>query len=374
MEYNSHAMTETLLSSINQQWQSLYHAIPSLELRHGHSYLLSDSFLSERNPLVESLPNNLVHCVYPLHHLALLFIEGQDAVPFLQGQITVDVEAMNNNESLWAAHCDAKGRMHANFILHRLSDQKFALQMSRSVIDIAQRAFSKYAVFSKVDIIDASNDFAGFGLGDDTPKKVDSAITIRSHTASNTETPFTSTMYWLPMPEAKTFIDETIKNTDYHFAGSASWQMEFTRKGLGFIEAQTSGAFIPQMLNMDAIEGISFTKGCYTGQEIIARMKYRGAIKRRCYCFNAKLNGQEEAESSFHSAKPGEQLFNQDGDAIGEIVSSVCNNDQLFGLAVIKTPALNKSTAFYLSNTLPNLEKSSLTITLEPPPYAINNN
>jgi folate-binding protein YgfZ len=115
------------------------------------------------------------------------------------------------------------------------------------------------------------------------------------------------------------------------WCGSATWEYRLITAGIAFVQPKTVGEFIPQMFNLDYLDGISFTKGCYTGQEIIARMKYRGKVKRRCYPFVTSSAGSTIAA--------GDELFNASESLIGTIVNVVSdteNSEKKHGLAVIK--------------------------------------
>lgn len=158
--------------------------------------------------------------------LGLLKISGADASKFLQGQVTSDVTALANGQFTLSAHCNPQGRVISLFYLIHLNENYYLL-MPRDMIALTQTALKKYAVFFKSTLEDATDELE----------------TI------------------LPQLNNPTLFD--------------------IHAGVPRIHPNTSGAFLPHDINLDQLGAISFEKGCYTGQEIIARMQYRGKLKKR---------------------------------------------------------------------------------------------
>ncbi len=191
-------------------------------------------------------------------HSGLLKVSGKDAHKLLQGQLTCDVNEVSPTEPRLGAHCNPQGRIISLFYLFNYQGDYY-LKMPRNMIDIASKALKKYAIFFKVELTDASDDVS----------IVDS---LGSH---------------LP-----TFLDN----------------------GVAMIYPETSGVFLPHEINLPQLNGVSFNKGCYTGQEIIARMQYRGKLK----------NQLQLATCEAQAPTRGNDIFDEKGIA-GKVVDYVGN-------------------------------------------------
>jgi folate-binding protein YgfZ len=218
-----------------------------------------------------------------LPHLGVLRFTGVDALSFLQGQVSNDTQRLTHNTSLLAAYSSAQGRVVALIYLLPHSSGVLAI-LPREILATTMQRLRKFILRAKVQIDDASESLGVAGLIGDM------ASSTRGHI--ETERGYIETdgigvapghdhnRSWVIGPannlppagdtaEAKRFEDE--------------WRLADIRAGLPQIYAATSEAFVAQMLNLDLLDGISFTKGCYTGQEIIARTQHLGRIKRRLF-------------------------------------------------------------------------------------------
>ena len=318
--------------TLESHWKEFFNALPESEFHHGHSYF----------------PRLAEDCgtpfpVSPLHQLGLLSLHGSDTRQFLQGQLTADVEALHAGQSCLAAHCDAKGRMQSNFYLYCHTEQHYLLQMPQQTVPIAQAALEKYAAFSSVELTDYSSQYAAFALPMPCPINLTSSeihFTIPT-AAGYVEWVKGDVLAQLPRQLPPHWPEEIT------WQGSAVWQQQLLNAGIGFVAVKTVGEWIPQMLNLDRLDGISFNKGCYTGQEIIARMKYRGQVKRRSYRFFARLNNNID-NASITAGDTLSQVSN-DGTTktpIGTVVDAIPENSDKHawqGLAVIKTQSASAS-------------------------------
>lgn len=218
-----------------------------------------------------------------LHGTALLAFGGADAGKFLQGQSTCDILALQPGLSTLGAICSAKGRVIAVFHAIRHDDIYF-LAVNRTLAERLRQHLSRYVLRAKVGISDAAADYALFGIIGDIQDK----LTVN---ATDWLLPFSIhppalSLYATPLDRA----DEAVRQFEWLAlkpSDETLWRREILRHGLPDIEAATSEAFIPQMLNFDLLNGISFTKGCYTGQEIVARTHYLGQSKRRMFRLKA---------------------------------------------------------------------------------------
>ena len=345
-----------LSTTLDNWWQDCLATLPSQNIHSGQSYFDSE-------PAFTAL--STIAAIHPLHQLGLISIEGPDASRFLQGQLTGDLDALACGDTVLAAHCDPKGRMHSNFFLHCISETHYLLQLPLTVVSTALNALKKYAVFSKATLTDISTQYAAFGFAN-THSEVqhpDMLVSLTINTIGSVQ--------WIKRTSVNSYISK-LEALDAQWCGSAAWEYRLINAGIGFVQTETIGEFIPQMFNLDYLNGISFTKGCYTGQEIIARMKYRGKVKRRCYPFVATAIN--------NTISIGADLLNDEGKLIGTVVSVArdikhTTTEKTYGLAVIKVDAAEQKSLSVKSDTA--LTSTALTIkalTITTLPYDINNN
>ncbi|WP_133408451.1 tRNA-modifying protein YgfZ [Parashewanella tropica] len=238
--------------------------------------------------LGEELPDLLIA---KLSHLGVIAAEGQQASSFLHGQVTADVAGLLQGNWVWGAHCDPKGKMLASFRLLQANEQ-YLMLMPKSTVAVDLPQLQKYAVFSQVTLNDASNQWVLIGVAGDKAEafiserfgeitekvtKIESGVLIKDN----------SRYIVLISSEvaSKLFVDQTIYE-------SSVWQALEIADGYPNVGANHSGEYVPQMCNLQALDGISFTKGCYMGQETVARMKYRGGLKRALYILKGSVSTQ----------------------------------------------------------------------------------
>jgi len=223
----------------------------------------------------------------------LLEIAGVDSAKFLQGQITCNMQDITLQQSRLGAHCTHKGRMVASFRLLQTSENNYLFCLPKQTLLPLQKSLGKYIVFSKAKLRDASDDYLQLGISGSQAAQKISTVFGKAPTSVQEQCQNESGavicvdeniprfLCIIPSAHAKTVfealsVDSTI--TDCHY-----WHWLNIRDGVGEVREQTIEEFIPQMLNMQLLNGISFTKGCYTGQEIVARMQYRGTLKKGMY-------------------------------------------------------------------------------------------
>ena len=242
----------------------------------------------------------------PLTHLGLIQLEGIDARQFLQGQVTCDVGLLSKDNSIFGARCTPKGRTLTNFQLHETCDGKLLMIMHRSLISLVIKDLSKYAAFFKVTLIDATELYAIFGLVNmmlDYQFEVSSSFSYKDDRELVTVAGHHATDLWDELSNMSTV------------SGYSSWETLNIQSGIPTLQKETSGSFVPQMLNLDYLDAVSFTKGCYTGQEVVARMRYLGKLKRKMYRMTRASN---------QIAPPGTPCFVEDINQIsGYVISSV---------------------------------------------------
>ncbi len=253
-----------------------------------------------RQPSVSArLPLTLI----TLDDWALASITGADSEKYMQGQVTADVNQLTEQQHLLVAHCDAKGKMWSNLRLFRDGDG-FAWIERRSLREAQLTELKKYAVFSKVAI--APDDervllgIAGFqaraALANIFSELPNSEKQVVSEGAS--------TLLWFEHPAERFLLITdvaTAESLTEKLRGEAAlnnsqqWLALDIEAGIPVIDSANSGQFIPQATNLQALGGISFKKGCYSGQEMVARAKFRGANKRALWSLAGKASRVPEA-------------------------------------------------------------------------------
>ena len=265
---------------------------------------------------------DLEECSYfsPLVHLGAILVEGSDARKFLQGQVTCDLNELSQDNSICGACCSPKGRALVNFQLHEIDDQKLLVVMHHSLVISIKDELSKYAAFFKVQLVDVSDAYIFFGVAS-------------NYAITKDKAPFScSTFHY---NDGRILAVCTLEQAESQWLelkgssspiGTDSWRLLDIQSGLALLQEETSGIFIPQMLNLDYLNAISFKKGCYTGQEIVARAHYRGTIKRRMYIL--KL-----ATSILPAI--GEGLINREGKVIGNVTNVARASDKTIEILAV---------------------------------------
>jgi tRNA-modifying protein YgfZ len=230
-----------------------------------------------------SMNSDVEKKVFPLTHLGVLKLSGKDAAKLLQGQITCNINDVTETKSGIAAMCNPKGRAIATFILVKKADF-FLLLLPVELLDTVKTKLKMYVLRSDVKIEEGSDDFCLVGLAEPSQSSPafftqtqESKILVNLPGTSGRKLVITDT------DNAITFWTEVLDAQGYHHANEAEWRYLDIISGFPWVTAATSEEFIPQMLNLDKLGGISFNKGCYTGQEIVARTHYLGKIKRELY-------------------------------------------------------------------------------------------
>jgi folate-binding protein YgfZ len=246
-----------------------------------------DSIESELQAAAES------DVICDLSHLDCLEVTGDDAESFLLNQFSNDIQQLDENLSQLTTYCNPKGRMFALFRVYRI-EKGYILISDPGIGSSLQGRLKMFVMRSKVDIENVSDRIAMIGLSGDNagnllrdaiqtepPEEVDQAVhsaeltVIRQYGAGArylvTGVPGMLESLWLKLAEKCNPV------------GRTAWEWLDIQAGLPSIHDQTSEEFIPQMLNLDVLNALNFKKGCYPGQEIIARMKYLGKLKQRMF-------------------------------------------------------------------------------------------
>ncbi|MBD9484834.1 folate-binding protein YgfZ [Pseudomonas sp. PDM14] len=273
-----------------------------------------------------------------LTHESLLAVRGADAAKFLQGQLTCNLNYLNEGTSSLGARCTPKGRMLSSFRVVVEGDG-FLLAMASELIEAQLAELKKYAAFSKSTLSDETVRWVRFGLSDgdgvlvslglDLPAGTDSVT--RAHGLIALRLADGRAELWAPAEQADTLHARLA--AQLREAPLNDWLLAQVRAGIGQVFGATREQLIPQMINLPALGGVSFKKGCYTGQEIVARMQYLGKLKRRLYRLSL---------SSAELPAIGSQLFSPvHGSSVGEVVLAAQDQEQIEVLAVLQEDAVN---------------------------------
>ena len=235
-----------------------------------------------------------------LTHMGVIRVVGEDAASFLQGQLTQDVAQLGPLEARLAAFCNAKGRMQASFIVFRRSEGEILLVISRDILAVTLKRLSMFVMRAKARLSDASADYALFGLVGSAIKTVagdahtvwakadfDAASLVFLYPGAGQTRALWCAPAGMPAPAAQPL------SLDH-------WQWLEVQSGVAMITQPIFEAFVPQMLNYESVGGVNFKKGCYPGQEIVARSQFRGTLKRRAYL--ARTGGSPQVgQEVFHA-------------------------------------------------------------------------
>lgn len=203
-------------------------------------------------------------------------VSGEDNLKFLQGQVTIDMKNLSEHSALYAAHCDAKGKMWSNILLFRRGQDIYYI-LRKSVANRQVAELKKYAVFSKV-IIEIVEDLNMVGLVADAIP----ASLLSKFNNNNCMTENNITYIKLPLPQPR-IIMITPNSSENNLQSCDQWLRLDLEAGYAVIDAENIESLLPQACNLQLHNAISFDKGCYCGQEMVARAQFRGANKRGLY-------------------------------------------------------------------------------------------
>lgn len=244
-----------------------------------------------------------------LSHYGLIAFAGEEAQTFLHALISNDLRNLRENNAVFAAHLSPKGRMLANFLVLRRGGDILVL-LPAALRESIQKRLSMYILRAKVKARDASAEWVSLGLsgpgseaavaallGKEVPEGIMSmaqaetgfAIRLGDQRFDLFVTPETAAAAWEKLAAS------------HRPVGAPAWDWLLVNAGIPAVLPATQDHFVPQMANMEILGGVSFNKGCYPGQEIVARSQYLGKVKRRLYLAHVEA-----------PARPGEEVFSPD--------------------------------------------------------------
>lgn len=212
----------------------------------------------------------------------LIKVSGQDNCKFLQGQLTTDINKLSDNHWSFAAQCDPKGKVISSMQLFKRGDDIYYI-VRKSLVETQLKELKKYAVFSKV-VFEIESSLSIIGIADDVTSQQIPHFTTEHNSLTEGNLTFLkfdlpSTRYIVVGPQVE--IDKRF--ADLNQATTAQWQQLDMQASYPIIDLPLCNQYLPQAFNLQNINGISFDKGCYCGQEMVARAQYRGINKRALY-------------------------------------------------------------------------------------------
>jgi len=258
-----------------------------------------------------------------LSHYGLIAVEGEDARDFLQNQFGNDINAVSDTEAQLSSYSNAKGRMLAIFPIF-LRAGVYYLVLPADILEATLKRLRMFVLRSQVTLEDASDRLARFGLaGERAPELLSDMLDGRPDRAWQLLQKDGLTVIRLPDPLPRFAIHgppEALAALWRRLArqarpvGAEVWTWLNIRAGLPDLHIETVEAFVPQMANLEALNAISFKKGCYPGQEVVARMHYLGKLKRRMYLAHTDMAEPPAPGTAVHA--DGEEQ------AVGKVVES----------------------------------------------------
>lgn len=231
--------------------------------------------------------------IAPISHLGIIRVQGDDAASFLHGQLTNDFVLLDQQHARLAAFCSAKGRMQASFIGFKRAPDDILLICSQDLLTRTLKRLSMFVLRAKAKLTDASADFQLFGLiGNAVPAteapwtlhtQADGSHLVHLYPAAGQPRALLVAPVGTPAPQGTVLTPE-------------QWLWTEVASGIAMVSEPVFELFVPQMLNYESVGGVNFKKGCYPGQEVVARSQFRGTLKRRAYIVHADqpLNAGQE--------------------------------------------------------------------------------
>lgn len=347
---------------MNQTWLEFLHT----QNAHIHNSSISD--FGDPAQELGAIDDGMV--IADLGHYGLVEIAGEDAADFMQNQFTNDAREVTDSTSQLSNYCSPKGRILASFRLFKWK-QCYYLRMPQDTIPATIKRLRMFVLRSKVTINDVSESFSCLGVAGKGCAEQLKAAGMDTLPSSVNEVHASENLLVIRLPgtteryEIHGSTDVLIelwtklKNQPLTPVAIGPWRLYDIRAAIPDVEAVNVEAFIPQMLNMQAIDGVSFTKGCYPGQEIVARTQYLGKVKRHMYMGRAEKSDITAGDEVIASGSTDSQRN-------GIIISAQTNaHGETEFLAVIPATDADSSILHLKSDTGPVVKLEPLPYTLE---------
>jgi len=226
----------------------------------------------------------------PLTHIGVIEVSGDDAQTFLNTQLTSDLAQVTANAAQYSGYCSPKGRLLATFLVV-LRGNDYLLMLPREITESVAARLKRYVLRAKVNVEARSDGYALLGIAG--PQSASIVGQVLGQAPAN---PMQAAEYGattlVTLPGCRHFVICDRDQVDEQWnalskqaipAGVQAWELQSIRAGVATVTAATQESFVPQMLGLEKIGAVSFEKGCYPGQEIVARTQYLGNLKRQLY-------------------------------------------------------------------------------------------
>jgi len=321
-------------------------------------------------PSVNQLPDTFL---IALESISAIALKGEDQTKYLQGQVTCDVNAASENTLLVGAHCNAKGKVFSVFRLINRNSEHLLIQPKVS-LNNSITELKKFGVFAKVEITQ-TDELSFFALaGKNATAHIQSAFKQTPDSMTPVIISGTTTLVYIAGKQARyLLIDQSkklaalIAQFDLPTYSSAVWDLLEIIEGFPQLSNATSTEYVPQMLNLQAIHGISFTKGCYLGQETVARMQYLGKNKRALFSLAVSLDASLtlNANQAISANDVIEKQLGENWRKAGDILTSYqADNGECYLQAVLAND-VDKNTSLRIK------EQTNTTVVVQTLPYSI---
>lgn len=273
----------------------------------------------------------------PLTHFSAFTITGPDGEKFLQGQTSCDINNLSESRSLLGTNCNPKGSVINFFRLMKVADEQLLMRFPTSISEGAAANFKKYIVFSKAEFTNADANYVGIGIQGEEAEALIKKITdnvpaewndqaIAENGALIVRQRGTRPRFeiWVPSDKAQAVWSNL--NAEATLASTSDWMLADIAAGIAIIDESTQEEFIPQMLNLHMIEAIDFHKGCYTGQEIITRLQYRGKLNK-CL-FRAEV-------TTAATPRTGDTIWSPQRRQAGEVIAVVAKSNDVYEVQIV---------------------------------------
>ena len=250
--------------------------------------------------------NTLLNGVSPLPHLGVIQAQGEDAANFLHNQLSNDVLLLPVGQSRLAAFCSAKGRMQASFVVIKTAPDTVLLVLSLDLLAQTLKRLSMFVLRAKVKMSDVTDQWQLRGLlGDSARAVVGEAMPWQTASADGAHAValYPAVLGETQVPRALWLGAAAQALPAGAKVSTEVWAWAEVMSGVTLVTQPLFEAFVPQMLNYESVGGVNFKKGCYPGQEVVARSQFRGTLKRRAYLVHADAPLQSGQEV-FHSSDP----------------------------------------------------------------------
>ena len=281
--------------------------------------------------------------ICPVTYLGVLTVSGTDAAKFLQGQITCNINDITDIKSSLGAICNPKGRVITTFLLVKSGDA-FLMILPKELLESVKKRLQMYVLRSKLTLTDSSDELCLIGLYDALQTGAEPEHRFATSRQDNIVVDFQNrSLVVAGTDNAQALWEEQVK-LGFQPEDSAQWRYLDILSGIPWLTAETSEEFIPQMLNLDKLGGISFTKGCYTGQEIVARTHYLGKAKREMFVAECDVLAPPEPNSTIIEDGTGAEQ------SAGKVLYAQKGRDTCKMLVILQNDADTNAYNFRLKN------------------------